>query len=172
MAQLEAASVEAFLALHDDLQAHGAPDSLLHLIRIAADDEVRHAGLARERAERRGAIVPDVEIHIPRGRSLEQLALENAREGCIEETFGAVLARIQAERATDDDLRAMLEGIARDELGHAFLSWRIADWLDARIADTSRERVRMARADKLASLRRELPSDARAALAAIAPALV
>ena len=171
MAQLEAASVEAFHALHDDLAMHGAPDSLLHLVRIAADDEVRHARLAREQAEHRGAIVPAVDIHVARGRSLEQLAVENAREGCIEETFGAVLARIQAERAVDRDLRDMLEGIARDELGHAFLSWRIAEWLDGRIADEARAHVREARAQKLAELRREIPSEARAALDAIAPVL-
>ena len=171
MAQLEAASVEAFDALHDDLVAHGAPDSLLHLVRIAAADEVRHARLAREQAERRGAFVPEVDLRVPRGRSLEELAVENAREGCIEETFGAVLARIQAERATDPDLRTMLEGIAHDELGHAFLSWRIAEWLDGRIADEARDRVRQARMEKLASLRREVPDEARVALDAIAPAL-
>lgn len=171
MAQLEAASVEAFAALHDDLARHGAPDSLLRLVRIAAEDEVRHARLAREQAESRGAIVPEVHVEVARGRSLVELALDNAREGCIEETFGAVLARIQAERAVDPDLRDMLEGIARDELGHAFLSWRIAEWLDARIADDARERVREARAQKLAELDREIPPEARAALDAIAPAL-
>jgi hypothetical protein len=171
MAQLEAASVEAFHALHDDLEMHGAPDALLRLVRIAAQDEVRHADLARAQAERRGAMVPDVDVHVPRGRSLEQLAVENAREGCIEETFGAVLARIQADRAVEPALRDMLEGIARDELGHAFLSWRIAEWLDARIADEARERVRQARAQKLAELRREVPAEAQAALSAIAPAL-
>jgi hypothetical protein len=171
MAQLEAASVEAFHALHDDLATHGAPESLLRLVRIAAEDEVRHASLARGQAERRGARVPEIDVHVERGRSLEQLALENAREGCIEETFGAVVARIQADRAREPALREMLEGIARDELGHAFLSWRIAEWLDARIADGARERVREARAEKLAELRREVPREARIALDAIAPAL-
>lgn len=171
MAQLEAASVETFHALHDDLALHGAPDSLLRLVRIAADDEVRHAALARAQAERRGAFVPDVDVHVTRGRSLEQLALENAREGCIEETFGAVIARIQADRATDPALRTMLDSIAHDELGHAVLSWRIAEWLDARIADGARERVREARAQKLMALRGDASSDVRTALDAIAPAL-
>jgi hypothetical protein len=171
MAQLEAASVEAFHALHDDLATHGAPESLLRLVRIAAEDEVRHASLARGQAERRGARVPEIDVHVERGRSLEQLALENAREGCIEETFGAVVARIQADRAREPALREMLEGIARDELGHAFLAWRIAEWLAARIADGARERVREARAEKLAELRREVPREARIALDAIAPAL-
>jgi hypothetical protein len=171
MAQLEAASVEAFDALHDDLAMHGAPDSLLRHVRIAADDETRHARLAREQAERRGAIVPDVDVHVVRGRSLEELAIENAREGCVEETFGAVVARMQAERATDPELRTMLEAIARDELGHAFLSWRVADWLHARIADDARDRVRHARAEKLAALRRTLPRDTQAALETLAPAI-
>jgi rubrerythrin len=171
MAQLEAASVEAFRALHDDLASHGAPESLLHLVRIAADDEVRHARLAREQAERRGAMVPEVDVRVARGRSLADLAVENAREGCIEETFGAVVARIQADRARDPDLRTMLEAIARDELGHAFLSWRIADWLDRRVADEARTRVRIARAEKLAELKQELPAEVRTALASLAPAL-
>lgn len=171
MAQLEAASVEAFDALHDDLALHGAPESLLRLVRIASEDEVRHARLAREQAERRGAAVPEVDVHVARGRSLVELAIENAREGCVEETFGAVVARIQAERAVDPELRSMLEGIARDELGHAFLSLRIAEWLDARIAGDARERVRTARAEKLAELQTLVPPEARAALTAIAPAL-
>src|SRR5690606_18486069 len=129
----------------------------LRLVRIAAEDEVRHAALARRQAERRGAIVPGVDVQVPRGRSLEDLAFENAREGCVEETFGAVLARMQADRATDRELGDMLEGIARDELGHAHLSWQIAAWLDERIGEEARERVRQARRRKLAELERALP---------------
>ncbi len=53
MAQLEAASVDAFDALHRDLARVGAPRALLAAVRSAARDEVRHA---RRVGSRRGAI--------------------------------------------------------------------------------------------------------------------
>ncbi len=179
-AQLEAASIEAFLALHDDLARLGAPHDLLEAVRIAADDEVRHADLLRAEAERRGAIVPETVLYVSRGRSAFELALENAHEGCALETFGAVLARMQAERATDARMRAIMTTIAAEELGHAALSWRVAAWLDEQLDDDERARVDHARRDALAALDVELaranalpalgvPSaaDARAALAAL-----
>ena len=53
-ARLEAASVTAFLRLHDDLAAIGAPQALLRRVRTAARDEARHtrqtASLARAQA--------------------------------------------------------------------------------------------------------------------------
>jgi hypothetical protein len=159
MAQLEDASVAAFRALHDDLARHGAPRSLLRAVRAAERDEIRHARVVGRAAERFGASIPRASVAPMTARSLEQLAIENAEEGCVKETFGAAVASLQAERASDPRLRSMMRAIAGDELEHAALAWRVAGWLDARLDPDARERVRRARAAALATLREELASD-------------
>jgi hypothetical protein len=164
MAQLEAASVVAFEALHADLARLGAPRALLRSVKRAARDEVRHARAAAREAGRLGARVPRVEVAaIPR-RSSERLAIDNAGEGCVRETFGAALAAVQSRMATDGRVRAMMATVARDELRHAALSWRIARWLEPRLDRHGRGRVRQARRSALVALRRELAGAAPADL--------
>lgn len=159
MAQLEAASVDAFHALHADLARLGAPHGLRRAVLEAADDEVRHARAVRREAERLGACVPAAHVPAPRPRSLEQLAIENAEEGCVNETFGAALAAMQAERATDPRVRRMMSVIAKEELGHAALSWQLAAWLDSRLDARGRERVAEARRGAVAALFEELANE-------------
>ena len=137
MAQLEAASVVAFQALNADLARLGAPASLLRSVLAAAQDEVRHARRVAREAARRGVGVPSALVAPIGRRSIEDLAIDNAEEGCVRETFGAALVAVQADRATDPRVRALMRGIAADELRHAALSWRIARWLEARL-DTAR----------------------------------
>ena len=163
MAQLEAASVVAFEALHDDLARLGAPPSLLRSVRAAGCDEVRHARRVGREAERRAVAVPLAVVAPVGARSLERLAMDNAEEGCVRETFGAALVAVQAERATDPRVRALMRGIAADELRHAALSWRIARWLEMRLDAAGCARVALARLTALAALddelTRVLPSD-------------
>ena len=54
------------------------------------------------------AVVPPIP-----SRSIEPLAIDNAGEGCVRETFGAALAAVQAQRATDPTVRAMMVMVAR-----------------------------------------------------------
>jgi hypothetical protein len=168
MAQVEAASVGAFDALHDDLARHGAPRGLLAAVRSASSDEVRHARSVGRAAAWFGAHVPAASTRAPRGRSLAALALDNATEGCVGETFGAAVAAVQAERAGDRRVRRLMKGVARDEVRHAALAWRIADWLDARLDVRTRARVRRARGAALestaAAIAREGPGDERLGL--------
>lgn len=159
MAQVEAASVDAFLVLHDDLARLGAPATLLRDVRTAADDEVRHARSVARAAERLGAEVPLTRVAPAAPRSLDQLAEDNAVEGCVVEAFGAALAAWQSERATDAGVRRLMRTVAREELAHADLAWRIAAWLDQRLDDAGRARVREARRDALARLERDLVAD-------------
>ncbi|MBA3392541.1 MAG: hypothetical protein H0T89_07855, partial [Deltaproteobacteria bacterium] len=56
-AQLEAASVDAFEMLADELAHHGAPAALIERTRAAARDELRHAAVMATRAHAAGAIV-------------------------------------------------------------------------------------------------------------------
>ena len=53
---------------------------------------------------------------------------ENAREGCVRETFGALIAMHQAERAGDPIIRRAMRRIAEEETRHAELAWEVASW--------------------------------------------
>jgi hypothetical protein len=159
MAQLEAASVFAFRALHDDLRRLGAPRGLLAAVRKAEKDEVRHARVVGRAARRFGAHVPRVSVAPASPRSIEQLAIENAEEGCVRETVGAAIAAVQAEHATDAGVRHMMKDIAAEELAHAALAWRISRWVEARLDAPAAARVREARRAALVSLMAEAAGD-------------
>lgn len=88
--------------------------------------------------------------------SLEALAIENAVEGCVRETYAVLRAMWQAQHAGDRRIRPALAVIARDESRHAELSWDLAAWLDAKLDAPARARVETARLRALAELRREL----------------
>ena len=53
------------------------------------------------------------------------IALENATEGCVRETYGALVAHRQANIATDRSIRCMMQTIATDETNHAGLAWDV-----------------------------------------------
>ena len=145
MAYLEAASVDAFERLASELAAHGAPAALRRRALRAARDERRHAGVMSALARRAGATVPVPRVaKVPR-RSLEAIARENAVEGCVNETFSAALAAVQASCARDGRVRAAMRRIAADEARHAELAWSVATWIETRLDGAARERVTAAR---------------------------
>jgi hypothetical protein len=146
MAYLEAASVDAFLRLASELEGHGAPERLRSRALRAARDEVRHARVVTELANRAGARVPRRQVKERGARSLEAIALENAVEGCVHETFGAAVAMAQGETARQPPVRAAMRRIASDEARHAELSWAVAAWLDGRLTPGARARVKQAMA--------------------------
>ncbi|WP_375755431.1 hypothetical protein [Corallococcus exercitus] len=158
MAHLEAASVPAFERLADELSAHGAPEHLVRAARRSAKDEVRHASAMESLARRHGAPMPELTVAPFQHRSLEALAIENAVEGCVRETFGALLAGWQARSAEDAQVRESLGAIAPDELMHAELSWAIDAWAMERLSPEARERVDSARREAW----RQLEQDAAA----------
>ena len=159
VAYLEAASVHAFERLTRELTMHGAPPSLREASRRAEHDERRHAATMRELAARHGVAVPPVKSG-PRGvRSLEGIAVENAVEGCVRETFGAAAAIIQARRAADPDVRRAMSSIARDETRHATLAWDLTRWLDTRLRAGARARVAARRRVAIRDLAREATID-------------
>jgi hypothetical protein len=159
-AHLEAASVVAFERMRAELTAHGAPRALVRAARRAARDEARHARVTRGLARRFGggrATRPAVAS--PRARSLVDMALENATEGLVRETFGAAVALWQAAHARDAEVRSAMERIAEDECRHAGLSWRVARWLEPRLADAERARVAVAIRNAVEALRAEISRD-------------
>jgi len=155
MAHLEAASVPAFERLADELAAHGAPERLVRAARRSAEEEVRHARAMESLAVRHGAGMPEVKVAAFRERSLEALALENAVEGCVRETFGALLAGWQARCAEEAGIREALARIAPDELRHAELSYAIDAWALGRLSPEARARVEAARHEAWLQLERD-----------------
>jgi Rubrerythrin len=164
MAHLEAASVKAFRHLARELEAHGAPPAFSRAARRAARDEVRHARIVGDLAEREGGLVPEVRVVPSPIRSLVEMAIENAAEGCVRETFGAAVAMMQVERAGDPQVRRGMKRIARDEAKHAALSWEVARWVDERLDAADRRKVREARKQAVDALVREAAEEPDASL--------
>jgi hypothetical protein len=156
VAYLEAASVAAFRALGRQLHTHGAPPSLRRAARRAARDEIRHARLTRKLAVRFGGRYVAPQVSAEPTISLETIAQENATEGCVRETYGALLATYQAQNARDTQVRRVMQQIAYDETRHAALAWRIAHWVENRLEPEARQRVRAARQASVESLYKEL----------------
>jgi hypothetical protein len=145
IAQLEAASVWAFEALGRELAHHGAPRRLTERARAAQRDEVRHARVMRRVAARYGGRWQEPRVEPRPVRSLEELAIDNAAEGCVRETYGALVGMWQARFARDPRVRRAMTRIARDETRHAKLSWAIDAWVRPRLSPAARRRVEEAR---------------------------
>jgi hypothetical protein len=156
VAHLEAASVFAFRALAGELRVLRAPRALTRSARRAAQEETRHARATRALARARGAHVAKVERRATAPRSLEEIALENMVEGCVRETWGALLATFQALHAADPHVRAEMKRIARDEARHASLAWSIHRWSEPRLSRRARSEVRRAQDAAIAELRTSL----------------
>jgi hypothetical protein len=164
VAHLEAASVDAFLRLRDELALHGATDALRSAALLAALEEVRHAHVTTALAARYGASVESPCIEPGPLRSLVEVAIDNAVEGCVRETYGALVAHHQAAHAADPEVRAAMARIAEEETRHAELSWDIAAWATAELSPEEREAVRAAQQAAAATLREELSRPVPAAL--------
>lgn len=144
-AELEAASVAAFVELSGELEAHGAPRALRVRARSAALDEVRHARSVARLARAFGGRPRRAPFAPTRPRALEAVALDNAVEGCVRETYGALVGHHVRARAELPAVARTYGPIARDETRHAQLSWDIACWAEARLGVAARARVRRAR---------------------------
>ncbi len=74
-------------------------------------------------------------------RELVAIAVENAIEGCVRETWGAALAWFQATHAADPIVRSAMARIARDETQHAALGWSLHHWAMTRLPAAQRAEV-------------------------------
>lgn len=152
LAGLEGASVAAFQQLAAELNMHGAPEPLLRRLRVAAAEEAVHTELMARLAQRFGGAFRPRHVAPPRCRSLSEIARENASEGCVLETWSALVALWQARHAADPGVRSSLRRIARDEVSHAQLSWDLAAWLAPRLSSTERAEVDAARQQAVSAL--------------------
>jgi hypothetical protein len=163
---MEAASVESFIRLARELEFHGAPPSLVRAARRAARDEQRHAAwcLSHLPAGTTPTVTAPPGAHQPL-RPLLDVALENVREGCVHETFSAVVSGAQAQRGPVE-LQDGLARLAAEEHQHACLAWRVHAWAMEHLDETQRAAVtaEMARgsADLWAGLQGVVPGDIQA----------
>lgn len=153
MAELEAASIAAFGRLARELGAIGAPTALVGRARVARRDEIRHARVLRKLAAAYGAAPARLRARRVGVRPPLEVAIENATEGCVFETFGAAVASFQAARAADPSLRVAFAQIARDERAHASLAWAVDAFLATKLDEAGRAAVARARQGALAKLR-------------------
>lgn len=163
-AHLEAASINAFLRLREELALHGADGELQDRALVSALEEVLHTEATAQLARRFGATPRRPEVEALPLRPLFAVALDNAVEGCVRETFGALVAHHQALHARDEQVRSLMAGIAEDETRHAELSWAIDRWAREQLSATEREALRAARQEAVATLRREVTAPLEAAL--------
>lgn len=146
MAYLEAVSVFAFERLERELAALGASPDLLRDARRARRDEVRHTAMASRLAKRNGVTsveLPEAPKAAP-ARTLFEVALENAVEGCVRETYGAVAGLVDAETSPDRAIRRAMRSIAMDECRHADLAWSVHAWAVPQLTAEERRLVEVA----------------------------
>lgn len=159
LAYLEAASVCAFERVADELRVFAAPPRLIAAAEAAARDEVRHARAMAELARSFGAEPEVPQIQPQPRRARFEFALDNAVEGCVRETFGALLAHHQAALASDPAVAATMARIAEDETRHAELSWDIAGWLEPQLSAAERAQLHGASVVEREQLGREWWAD-------------
>ncbi|MFP2900391.1 ferritin-like domain-containing protein [Corallococcus sp. 4LFB] len=179
-ARLEAAAIHAFLRLREELALHGASSELQDAALASAADEVRHTEVTLRLAQRFGATpVPPAVTDLPL-RPWSEVLLDNTVEGCVRETYGALVAHHQALHAKDPEIREAMARIAEDETRHAGLSWDIDAWAmphlsaeqRASLQEARRQAVAVLRAEVAAPLAPELTADAGLPSPEVAAALL
>lgn len=164
MAHLEAISVVAFERLARELGAMGAPESLVASARRAASDERRHAASVGRLAALRGsagdALAPGADEDLVKTRDLFAVALENAREGCVRESYGALACMYAAHHSSDPLLRETMAEIAEDESRHAAFSWDLHEWAKTQLSVHEGEALDRAVNEGFDALERETRRDA------------
>ena len=158
-AHLEAASIAAFRILRREIASYGAPADLLDAARRAEADEVKHTRMTTKIARAHGGKRPKVRLAPSKSRSLEAIAIENVVEGCVRETFAALVALWQADHAADPHIAAAMKEIAVDESRHAALAWSVAAWADPLLDAGARKRVEAAKLKAICDLEKEIETE-------------
>jgi hypothetical protein len=151
-AHLERASIAAFDELGRWLAERGAPAGLVQRCREAAADEAIHAGLFDGLVRRAGAEPAAVVQGAAAVDAVRDVALHNARGGCVGEAFAAVVAAFQGRRVGDPELRAVFSRVAADELRHGQLAWDLHAHLRSTLDDAAQREVDAALDDALDGL--------------------
>lgn len=132
-ASFEHASVASFARVSLSLLAVGAPAALVAATHRAALDEIAHAeAMYLLASAHRGAPIGPGALDLTGAShvtsAIADIAEEAFFEGCVGEVAAALVLREEAERATDDEISAILASMAADEEKHAELAWRTVAW--------------------------------------------
>lgn len=136
-ARTEEGSVTAFVELARDLEDLGAPRALVDDARADAEEEREHTGLCVALAQgfdgttRSPRPIPPRRARarvLPRRWRLARLAAEALVDGALLEGSSARIAGRLARCCADDEVRAGLRAIARDEVRHARHGWDVVTW--------------------------------------------
>ena len=138
-AQSERASVQSFVLLAQELRAHGAPRDLLNRLMKAAREEVQHAQQMHQLCVQHHVQVPKMEDCEITNRSLLDIAIENAVEGCVHERYAALQAHYQAQNVQDIHLRMVFSRIAREETEHTSMAEDLHMWLLSQLTKEEQE---------------------------------
>lgn len=152
MAAMETAAVTAFRYLVRELEASQAPAELITLARAAIGEEINHAKLAGMLAKAHDASIPRLEVEDFQLRSLFDIALENAIEGCVNETFAAACGLWQQEQAEHEAFRSVIAYVTEDECRHAALSWAIHEWAMPQLTSAEQAHIRQAQTEAVDAL--------------------
>ncbi len=155
-ARMLLASAEAFRSLSDTLFAAGAPCALTGRAACAANDRARHAEVVTRLASRYGGRPAQLRVARPKPQTLLELALDNAAEGCVRDTYAALLASWQSDHARSRAISEAMAMIARDGTRHAALAWALSDWAMPQLPRRDQARVRRACMDAVARLERSV----------------
>ncbi|HEX7662948.1 MAG TPA: hypothetical protein VF407_00480 [Polyangiaceae bacterium] len=155
LAHDEAISVRSFERLARELEKAGNR-ALSARARVAARQE-------RDHARRMGVLCRDhggTPRALPRTgkldtRPLAEWLVENVREGCVNETFAALVAAWQADHAPDIAMRRTFRVIAEQEREHARLAADIHAWAIGRFPELA-PTLDAARSDAVGRLRASL----------------
>lgn len=168
LSYLEHAAVTAFAYLVEELKAYRAPDTLIDIATAAIQEEREHVELMGALARRYGA-TPKVSTSAPFAlRPLADIAIENAREGCVRESFGSLLGYWQAMTSEDPAVRATMERIAHEESNHGALSWAIDEWIRPQLRAEEIDAYQQAHAEAIEGIRSEIKDDPSEAMQRLA----
>lgn len=140
-AAAEQVSVYEFYRLARELQAFAAPEELVRECLEASLDEVEHAEAMRALTKRAGGSSMRFLLPDSSSRTLEEVALANAVDGCVGEGVGAEILSLQAVRTVDPEIRHALTKIACDERKHGALSKELHLWFMAKLDPGAQSRV-------------------------------
>jgi hypothetical protein len=162
MASHESAAVIAFDQLAEEFAHHGLSPGLQRAARRAAAEERRHVRLVGALA--RGASFSLTRTRPQVVRSLEDIARDNAVEGCGRETFGSLIGLYQAKHAKNRRVRRVMAQVTADEIGHAQWSRAAAEQLSSRIRPAVRRELRDLRDEALTQMAAEFANTVPAEL--------
>ena len=157
-AYLEAASVDAFIELAEQLRSWGASEALIQRCMVAAEEERAHTMLMDILAKKYDGHRPEPSAEPQSNTTLFEVALHNAVEGCINEAWAACVAMYQSLHA-DDALKPIFAQIAKDEIEHAQLSWDLHSWFCAQLSAEERREVHVAQLDAIRQLQNHTSTD-------------